>query len=104
MKNVVPEPDARNIAMGLEELRKEIDCVDAQLLTLLLKRMALAQQIGRIKQQQQRQVMDIARENQVMRRLRELNRGRLPEQALERIFCEIMATARNLQQTDNRKN
>ena len=99
MRNLDQNPPAPTEICSLDELRGEIDAVDAQILELLQKRMSPAQRIGRVKLQGRQQIIDSAREKAVMARLQERNRGPLSDQALARIFNEIMAAARDLQQT-----
>jgi chorismate mutase/prephenate dehydratase len=78
----------------LAELRKKIDALDARLVELLSARARLAQNIGGIKKGA---VYRPEREAQVLRRVRELNKGPLSGAALSRLFTEIMSACRSLE-------
>lgn len=79
----------------LEKLRKEIDTLNADLVTLLTRRAEVAQQIGVIKGGGQ--VYMPSREAQVLEQIRRLNVGPLDNNAMEGIFKEIIAACRNLE-------
>ena len=78
----------------LNKLRARIDAVDDELLELLNQRAALAQQIGHAKNGLKYRP---EREAQVLRRLSDNNRGPLPQQALTRLYVEIMSACRALE-------
>ncbi len=78
-------------------LRKEIDEIDEKILSLLNERLSLGGEIGRIKKNKGDQVLDRSRENQILERLSELNRGPIKQNVLLHIFSEIMAASRELQ-------
>ena len=65
----------------LGRLRKEIDAIDCQLLTLLNGRARLAQEIGKIKERNGRPVYAPERAEQLMRRLVSESGGPLDELA-----------------------
>lgn len=79
----------------LKALRDRIDALDQELLKLLSERADLARDIGRIKDGA---VYRPEREAQVLRRLREMNGGPLSNEALERLFVEIISMCRALEQ------
>lgn len=79
--------------MNLDEIRRQIDEVDAQLLDLLGKRADLVHEVGEIKKRDGLQIYAPEREEALLRRLVDLNKGRLPERAVRAIYREIMSAA-----------
>jgi chorismate mutase-like protein len=80
--------------MNIEECRKRIDQVDEQLVRLLSVRAQLAIEIGRTKTEAGIQLYDPAREEEVARRVLEVNPGVLDSDALSRLFREIVGESR----------
>ena len=72
----------------LQNLRNNIDRLDEEILARLAERARSAQRIGEIKQGN---LYRPEREAQVLRRLAAVNPGPLPDQAVQRIFREIMS-------------
>jgi chorismate mutase/prephenate dehydratase len=83
--------------VNLDDLRKGIDTIDSQLLRLLNERMELVKQVGEVKRQTQTVIYRPEREKQIVSRLVSENTGLLNEKAIEAIFLEIFATARNIE-------
>jgi len=79
---------------GLDDIRKDIDSVDAELIDLLNRRTALAQEIGRIKGKEQKPFFTPERERQIFEKLSEVNPGPLQARQLKGIFREIISAAR----------
>jgi len=79
----------------LLNLRNNIDRIDEEILASLAQRARWAQRIGEIKQGN---LYRPEREAQVLRRLAEANPGPLPDQAVQRIFREIMSACLALEQ------
>jgi chorismate mutase/prephenate dehydratase len=79
----------------LNRLRDEIDGLDAEMLRLLSRRAEIAHRIGEIKHGN---VYRPEREAQVLRRVAEMNAGLLPDEAVTRIFREIMSACLALEQ------
>lgn len=75
----------------LSELRDEIDNLDASLLELLNKRAAAAHEIGVLKKAGNMTIVDPEREREVIERLRNLNEGPLGNEAVEKIYREIIS-------------
>jgi chorismate mutase/prephenate dehydratase len=73
----------------LLEIRNAIDALDEQMVELLNRRARLAQEIGHLKQGASAYRPE--REAQVLRRVRDINRGPLPAEALVRLYTEIMS-------------
>lgn len=83
----------------LKNLRDAIDGIDEKILELLNRRLDLAHQIGQIKNENRQKTIDKNRENDILKRLSSANSGLLADKPLERIFREIIAAAREVQQT-----
>ena len=72
----------------LQHLREQIDSIDAQILELLSRRAQCAKRVGEVKQGP---LYRPEREAQVLRKIAERNPGPLPNEAVQRIFREIMS-------------
>ncbi|MGD9878480.1 prephenate dehydratase [Desulfococcus sp.] len=81
----------------IDDRRKAIDAIDDQLLELINERLRLVMDVGRIKAEQGRQVLDSSRESRIFERLLRRNRGPLDEKVLIHLFTQIMAASRQLQ-------
>ena len=79
----------------LKSLREKIDALDVRLVKLLSTRARLAQEIGHIKNGAA--VYRPEREAQVLHRVAKLNPGPLADQALQRVYTEIMSACRALE-------
>jgi chorismate mutase/prephenate dehydratase len=79
--------------MNLGDIRKNIDDIDGQLLDLLSARADLVHQVGEVKKRDGLQIYAPEREESLLRRLIELNSGRLPEKSIRAIYREIMSAA-----------
>ena len=78
-------------------LRSQIDAVDRELLALLNRRAALAQQVGAVKKQEGSVVFRPEREAQVIDGLKALNPGPLESGSVAPIWREIMSACRALE-------
>ena len=83
--------------MTLEELRKEIDVLDQQLVELLSRRARAAQMIGHLKAATQLPVYEPAREKVIYANVRAHNHGPLPDIELTHIYERIIDVMRALQ-------
>ncbi len=83
--------------MSLDKLRRQIDLIDGRLLGLLNRRAELARRIGAVKKKHGLPVFDGKRERAVLGRLLDRNAGPLPQEAVRRIFQEILRHNRRLQ-------
>ena len=81
----------------LADLRNLINEIDGRLIKSINERLLLAKEIGAIKAQNGSHVLDLARENEIIKRLTALNKGPLPANALETIIKEIFAASREIQ-------
>lgn len=83
--------------MGLEELRKEIDVLDDQLLDILNKRMEVVKKVGELKKTKNAIIYRPEREKSIIDRLAKNNKGPLNKAAIDAIFLEIFAISRNIE-------
>ncbi len=74
--------------LNLADLRIAIDALDAEILTKLNSRAALARKVGSLKVGQ---AYRPEREAEVLRRIKSLNDGPLPDEVVARLFREIMS-------------
>ncbi|MDF1615280.1 prephenate dehydratase [Desulfurivibrio dismutans] len=79
---------------ALGSIRRQIDDIDDQLLTLLRRRIKLAQEVGKIKNVNNRDKWDPKREREIIRRLLQENAGEFPEPSLKAVLFEIIAACR----------
>ena len=79
----------------LQQLRKQIDDLDDELLKLINQRAGLAQQIGHLKEDGT--IFRPEREAQVVRRLQGSNKGPLKNDAIAQLFIEVMSQCRALE-------
>jgi chorismate mutase/prephenate dehydratase len=84
--------------VNLDELRCKIDAIDTGMLDLLSQRAELVHQVGLLKKRDGMQIYAPEREEALLRRLSEANRGRLPERSIRAIFREIMSAALALEE------
>jgi chorismate mutase/prephenate dehydratase len=99
-----PKPSARAVkkpsrAPTLPELRAKIDHIDQELVALVNERAKLAQQIGKIKEQNGHHAYDPARECEVLKRVTQHNKGPLPDQCVQALFREVISGSRALEKT-----
>ncbi|MBI4395735.1 MAG: prephenate dehydratase [Elusimicrobia bacterium] len=81
----------------LDKLRRQIDKIDERVLALLNERAGASQKIGREKAKRGGEIFAASREQQILTRLAEVNKGPLPEEAVEEIFCAVINNCRLLQ-------
>jgi chorismate mutase/prephenate dehydratase len=79
--------------MDLGPMRDQIDGLDRQIVELLNLRLALAAEIGKLKRSAGGQIYVAEREDAVLRKVAELNRGPIKQEALRAIYREIMSAA-----------
>ncbi len=87
----------------LEECRAKIDEIDNAVVELLNRRMTVVHRVGEIKHESKTAVYRPEREKEIIDRLSEIsqnNSGLLNRQAIEAIFLEIFAVARNLERPE----
>ena len=81
----------------LDQLRRQIDLLDEQLVALLSARAACALAIGRLKEAAGLPVYQPSREADVLAHVRAQNRGPLDAAAMTRLFERIIDEARRLE-------
>jgi chorismate mutase/prephenate dehydratase len=77
--------------MSLEELRRQIDALDARIVDLLNERAKVVVEVGRVKQQTNSPIYAPDREKAVFEKVRALNAGPLSNRSLEAIYRELMS-------------
>ncbi|RRS30843.1 MAG: chloride transporter [Epsilonproteobacteria bacterium (ex Lamellibrachia satsuma)] len=83
--------------MTLDELRNKIDKIDDTLLKLYNERMELVHQVGEVKNTTGAPIYRPEREQAIINRLKAQNNGKLTDKAIEALFLEMFAVARNLE-------
>lgn len=83
--------------MTIDDIRKEIDQLDGELLRIFNRRAELALKIGEIKKGLGLPVYDPAREKKIFHRMREENPGPLDDQAIVRLFERVIDESRRLE-------
>ena len=84
--------------MDIEDWRGKIDTLNRELLGLLSERARCALEVGRIKRENDQPIYAPERETAVLRQLESLNEGPLSDEAVRRIFRQIIDEARRLEQ------
>jgi len=79
--------------MNLDDLRKKIDEVDAQIVKLLNERYVTVQEIGKFKRNNMKAVFVPEREKIVFEKVAALNKGPMTPDTLRAIYREIMSGA-----------
>ncbi len=83
--------------MTLDELRVKIDTIDDTLLKLYNERMELVHQVGELKNTTGAPIYRPEREQAILNRLKDQNSGKLTDAAIDALFLEMFAVARNLE-------
>jgi len=81
----------------LEDLRKQIDDIDANIIECLNARAKVSCKIGKAKEGSGQDFYSPSREEALMKHWASLNKGPLPNDALKAIFREILSVSRALQ-------
>jgi len=76
---------------SLEELRARIDALDEKIVQLLNERAKVVVEIGRLKQQTNSPIYAPDREKFVLEKIRDINKGPLPDRALDAVYRELMS-------------
>jgi|GEM_PF-1272139 len=83
--------------MSLDDWRIEIDRIDAEIVRLLNQRARLCRKIGKWKRKIGLPIVDLEREEMILRNALIKSEGAVSDLGLTRIFCEIIRESRNLQ-------
>ena len=81
----------------LDDLRRQIDRLDEELVRLLSARAACALEIGREKKLAGLEVYQPSRETEVLANVQRINTGPLDNKAIKRLFERIIDEARRLE-------
>ena len=84
--------------MDIEDWREKIDVINGELVELLSERARCALEAGKIKRANKQPIYAPERETAVLRQLESLNKGPLSNEAVQRIFRQIIDEARRLEQ------
>ena len=77
--------------MSLDELRKKIDAVDERLVELINQRAQIVVEIGKLKLADESQVYAPHREKDVLEKIKQFNKGPLPDKTMLAIWRELMS-------------
>jgi len=84
--------------MNLEDLRKKIDTLDAEIVALIGERAKVAEEIGRGKKEQNKLIEDKEREFRVLENVKSIARDKNLNQAdIEDIYSRIIAACKNME-------
>lgn len=87
----------------MENLRKQMDDVNLQVLELINERAKIVQQIGDVKEKQSMIRFDPVRERDMLNQIVKHNDGPFENSTIEHIFKEIFKASLELQEDDHRK-
>jgi chorismate mutase/prephenate dehydratase len=104
MDKSIPDIPTDALIADIATLRNVIDGIDEKILDLINQRLLLAKQIGGLKKKAGIQITDSARENEITRRLLNINRGPLSDDGLNNIFAAIITEGRKIQKKIENKN
>jgi len=80
--------------MDIEDWRSEIDEIDMELLRLLNQRAHIATKVGALKRVAGLPLCDPCREQEILARVRNANRGPLDNEAVVHLFRQIITASR----------
>jgi chorismate mutase/prephenate dehydratase len=83
--------DKKPKELDLSELRKRIDDLDCRIVELLNERAKVVVEVGKVKQADGTPIYSPDREQVVLQRVEQLNRGPLPPKTLQAIYRELMS-------------
>ena len=88
--------------MDLDELRKEIDAVDRQIVELFEKRMEISEHIAAFKRKEGIPVQDKAREQEKIKQVQSMTHTSFNRQHIEELYTLLIALSRKLQEELNK--
>ena len=83
--------------MGLDLLRERLDIIDEQILSLLSERAKVVMTVANFKRHHNIPVYIPEREASILERLRTINPGPLPGEAIERIYRTVVEEMRKFE-------
>jgi chorismate mutase len=84
--------------MDIEELRRQIDAIDDQLLKLFNERAKLAREIGLTKKGLGLPIYMPNREQEILERLQRDNPGPISSEAIKRVYQQLFAESKRLEE------
>lgn len=90
-------PPAKRTTPTVSTLRTQIDRLDREICQLINKRAALALKIGKLKDSDGQTVYDPGREDDVLAKVVDANRGPLEDRAVRAVFRELISGSRALE-------
>ena len=84
--------------MDLKSVRNNIDEIDDQLHSLIIKRMKLSEEVARCKLEENLPVFNAERESEIVKRLRELS-PKPYQDSVYSIYCQILSESKALQRS-----
>jgi len=85
--------------MSLEDLRKTIDEVDARIVRLIGERIRIAEEIGKEKKEQGKQIEDREREVRVLEHVKSIaQKEKISQEDIEGIYRQIIATSKRTEE------
>ena len=79
------------------ELRQQIDMLDKEIIQLLMKRMGISKEVGKLKEELDIPVEDKSREKEIIERLTPQTGQNLSEEQLVRIFTAVFKSSKHIQ-------
>lgn len=86
--------------MSLEDLRNQIDDIDAQLVELLARRFEASLAISAEKRRENHRIHDSGRVDEVLSHITAKNKGPISDKNLKEIFQKIIAISTEMQEQD----
>lgn len=84
--------------MKIEDLRKKIDETDAEIVRLIGERIRVAEEIGKVKKKQGKQVEDEERERRVLKNVKDIARTKhISPKDIENIYRQIVTASKRIQ-------
>ena len=85
---------------SIDEIRKDIDVIDCELVRLFCRRMELSDEAGRVKAARGLSVRDSVREKELKKKVEELAEPRFTEQVLG-LYDKILTLSREYQKKEH---
>jgi chorismate mutase-like protein len=83
--------------LDINDLRNKIDALDEEIVNLLNKRTEIVLEIGKLKSKSDSSIYVPHREQEIIKRLTNLNKGPFPNDGLAHVYNEIMSACRSLE-------
>ena len=95
--------NSTNISSRLDEFRRRIDAFDEEIVRLLNNRAACANEIGEVKDSVGMETYQPSREEDVLAHVRDVTAGPLANDAITRVFEQIIDESRRLERLTSEK-